>query len=321
MGTRTDSLPQQESAAIGVDIGGTKIACVLMNAQGEVLDSHRLPTSPQEGVDATLDRIAQGINHLLARTQRPVTGIGIGCPGHVDPVQGVVRNAVNLGWHEVHLRDDVRARLTTDLPVWIRKDADAAALGEKYYGAARGCADFVYLAVGTGLGGSAVVNNALVTGANAYAMEVGHVALNPAGRRCGCGLAGCPEIYVSGVGLLAGVQAHAAAFPDSCLQGQVTTQHILEAAEQGDALALAVLDEATDWLVTVLGYCAALFNPALFVIGGGLGHAGHRYFIDQADARLQERVLPATRAVLRVVESQVQHSAVGAASLVRYAHE
>jgi predicted NBD/HSP70 family sugar kinase len=130
-------------------------------------------------------------------------------------------------------------------------------------------------------------------------------------------------MYVSGIGLLAGVREHAAQFPDSPLShdSEPSTSDILEAAAHDDALAWTVLNESTDWFVTVLGYCAALFNPSLFVIGGGLGHAARQFFVEQAAERLQQRVLPATRASLRVVESKVQHSAIGAACLVWYAQE
>jgi glucokinase len=311
-----------EFMSIGVDIGGTKMAFVLMDANGNVLAEHRLPTQPENGSEAVLDHLAQGITHLFSLTDHPVQGIGIGCPGHVDPEQGIVRNAVNLGWAEVDLRGGVQKRLAGDLPIWIQKDANAAALGEKYYGAARSCTDFVYLAIGTGLGGAAVVSDTLVIGANAYAMEVGHFSLRPGGRLCGCGMMGCPEMYVSGVGLLAGVAEHAPHHPDSPLKhSNPTTAHILKAAAQGDALALKVLDEAVEWLVHVIVICAGLFNPALFVIGGGLGHAARDRFIDQAGEQLNRRLLPASREGLRLVESQVQHSAIGAASLVWYAQE
>lgn len=144
-----------DELAIGVDIGGTKIAFALVNREGRVLATHRLPTLPAEGVEAVVDRVAQGIHHLLEQTEQPVGGVGIGCPGHLNPISGVIHNATNLAWSEVPLKAGVQARLKQDLPVWVLKDANASALGEMYFGAARGCNDFVYIALGTGLGGGA----------------------------------------------------------------------------------------------------------------------------------------------------------------------
>lgn len=152
-----------ENLAIGVDIGGTKIALALVDRSGAVLAERRLPMRPDDAT-TTLDEIAGAIEALRAGAPGLLAGIGIGCPGHVDPVQGIVHYAVNLGWTGVALRDGIRQRLADDLPVWVHKDTNAAALGELYFGAARGARDFIYLAIGTGLGGAAVVNGALATG-------------------------------------------------------------------------------------------------------------------------------------------------------------
>ena len=312
-----------EQTAVGVDIGGTKIALALINEAGEVRASERLPTQTSEHPEATMDRIAEAIHALAAQSASWPAGIGIGSPGHVDPVSGIVRDAVNMGWKEVHLRAGIAERLPEQTPVFLHKDANASALGEQFYGAAQGYKDFIYLGVGTGLGGGAVVDNQLVVGGDAYAMEVGHVGLVPDGRLCACGLRGCPEMYVSGVGLLAGIKEHAARHPQSTLaqSDDVTTEMILAAANQGDVLARRVMDEALGWFVTVLAYCAVLFNPSLFVIGGGLGHAAREIYIDAAARELPNRVLPATRRNLRLVQSQVSESAIGAACLVWHAQK
>ncbi|NLX11132.1 MAG: ROK family protein [Chloroflexi bacterium] len=311
-----------EPLAVGVDVGGTKIAFALVSAAGEALITHRVPTQPEDGPVAVLERIAAGIAHLLEQTDQPVAGVGLGCPGHIDPASGMARNVVNLGWREVPLRDGVRVRLTADLPVYLDNDANASALGEYYFGAARGCRDFVYLAVGTGLGGAAVVDGSVVHGANANAMEVGHMPLDSNGRLCGCGLRGCVERYVSGVGLLAGLEEHRPAFPYSPLAqlAEPSTAAILEAAQGGDPLARTILSEAGQWLGRAMAVCASLFNPALFVIGGGLGHAAADYLVRPAEQMLYARILPASAEQLRVVRSQITISAVGAACLVWQNH-
>jgi glucokinase len=311
-----------EQTAVGVDIGGTKIALALVTEAGNVLASERLPTRTDESPAQTMERIAEAIHALAKHVDIWPAGVGIGSPGHVDPITGIVRGAVNMGWDEVHLRAGIQERLPTQTPVFLQKDANASALAEKFYGAGQGCKDFIYLGVGTGLGGGAVVDDQLVVGGSAYAMEVGHLALVPNGRLCACGLHGCPEMYLAGVGLLAGIKEHAAQFPETSLASAVvTTEMLLDAASKGDALARLVMDEALHWFVMVLSYCAVLFNPSLFIVGGGLGHAASDIYIDAAGRELPKRVPPATRQNLRIVQSQISDSAVGAACLVWHAQK
>ncbi len=307
-----------EQLAIGVDIGGTKLAFALINRQGESLATYQLPTQVADGTAAVLDRIAQGIQVLLDQAQTPVAGIGMGVPGHTNPVDGIVHHAVNLAWKDVPLRDEVARRLSNGLPIWIQKDGNALALGEMMYGAARGCRDFVYAAVGTGLGGGAIANGQLIIGANFNPTEIGHLSLNPDGRQCACGNRGCPEMYVSGIGILAGVQEHRARYPQSVLArlDHPSTTDVIQAARIGDPLAVTVFEDAARWLGAILAMCAGVLNPALFVIGGGLGHAASDLLLDGAMRELQRRTLPATYNRLQIVQSQIASSAVGAACLV-----
>lgn len=308
-----------DGLAIGVDIGGTKIAFALVNRQGEVLAEHRLPTLPTEGAEAVFDRVAQGVHQLLAQTDQPIAGVGIGCPGHLDPHSGVIRTATHLDWHDVPLKAGVAARLKQDLPIWVLKDGNASALGELYFGAARGCSDFVYIALGTGLGGGAVVGGNLVQGGDFAAMEIGHLPFTRTGRLCACGMYGCPEMYVSGTGILAGAREHLPEYPDSILAGlgdRLTNAAILDAAAAGDKLALAVMDEAGWWLCSVMICLAGILNPSLFIIGGGMGHAAARYIVPAALKAMRERTTLGIYQNLSVVESQVTSSAVGAACQV-----
>jgi glucokinase len=304
--------------AIGVDIGGTKIAFALVDEQGCILAEHRLPTLPDEGPDAVIGRVAQGVRHLLAQADGEVAGVGIGSPGQIDPQAGVVHSATNLFWRDVPLLDGVRTRLDTAVPLWLEKDTNAGALGERYFGAARGCSDFVYIALGTGLGGGAVIAGDLLHGSDRLAMEIGHMPFNPSGRLCRCGMRGCPEMYASGNGLLAGVRERLPAYPSSTLANgrELDSVAILEGARAGDALALLVVNEATEWLVNVMVACMSILNPALFVVGGGLGRAGQEWFVHGAQQQQQQRLVPHVHPEVEVVASQVANSAVGAACLV-----
>lgn len=304
--------------AIGVDLGGTKIRFALADATGKLIASHQLPTLAAEGADAVIDRIAEGIRLLLSGYEADVVGIGICSPGQVDSEMGVVEFAVNLGWKQVDLRGALYERLPQPLPVFLHKDANAQALGELVYGAARGVRDFVYLAVGTGLGGAAVVGGKVITGATFNPTEIGHLSLDPNGRLCVCGLRGCPEIYISGVGFRAAVAEYRDQYPDSPLAALDSPEasDVLRYAETSDPLAERILREGGEWLGAAIACCAGILNPAMLVLGGGLGLAAADRLLPDAQRELKRRVLPATYSQLRWAKSQLTNSALGPASLV-----
>ncbi len=304
--------------AIGVDIGGTKIASALADEQGNVVETHQALTGVADGPEAVLDRIAQGIQWLLNKAPQPVVGIGLGSPGHVNPVTGTVRGAVNLAWTDVPLCEAIRKRLPVDLPLWLQKDTNAAVLGELYYGAARGYKDVVLIAIGTGLGVGVVVDGRVLLGANFYATDIGHLTLDPMGRQCACGLRGCIEMYVSGKGLLAGVREHRANYPQSLLaqSDAPPTTAIVQAARDGDPLARTVIEEAAVWLGKLFILCGVTLNPALFVVGGGLGLAAADLLLEHATREFLANVQPPIYENVKIVQSQITVSAVGAACLV-----
>lgn len=309
---------KDQPLAIGVDMGGTKIAFALADAEGKLLATHQLPTLASEGADAVIDRIAEGVELLMAGYDGNVVGIGVCSPGQIDPDTGIVHYATNLGWENVDLRGGLYERLPHPLPVFVQKDANAQALGEMIYGAARGVRDFMYVAVGTGLGGGAVTGGRVVTGASFNPTEIGHLSLDPDGRQCACGLRGCPEIYVSGVGFRAAVQDYRAQYPDSPLAAldNADASDVLREAAQGDPLAQRILDEGGQWLGAIVACCAGILNPAMVVLGGGLGLAAADSLLPAAERELRRRVLPATYERLRWAKSQVTNSALGPASLV-----
>jgi|GEM_PF-224592 len=320
------------SLAIGVDVGATKIASALVAADGRVLAQRQEPTDAQEGASRVLDRIASQIEALICAASSPrgqsqpttdLLGAGIGTPGQVNPQSGVVRNAVNLGWERVDLVAEIRKRMSSALPVWIQKDANASALGEYYFGAARNCDDFVYLGIGSGLGAGVLSGGRLVTGSNWNAAELGHLSLDPHGLLCNCGARGCAETVISGPGLLAVVQRRL--LDGECATGltaeDVDPHQVVAAAHAGDALALASLAELGRSLGRIMAACTAVLNPALFVLGGGLGLAAYEWLAPAALEELQRRVLVTSYRSVRIAASKLKSSAVGAAGLVWYYKE
>jgi glucokinase len=311
--------------AIGVDLGATKIAAALVARTGEVLAEARTTTTAAAGVAGVVARIEATIAELAGQAPGPVAGIGIGTPGYVDPVAGVVRNAVNLGWSEVDLAGQVQsalARLLPDRappPVWVDNDANVQALGECVFGAARGLDNMVYVGIGSGLGSGVVVQGRLVSGASHTAAEMGHLSLDPAGRRCACGLRGCVETVVSGPGLVATVRELLTAPRAATTLANtpdLTAEAVVAAARGGDALAAAAIAETARWLGIVFAAFVAILNPAAIVVGGGLGHSAFDLLVPGARTEMMRRVPKDGYSLLQIVPSHVHSSAVGASSLV-----
>lgn len=305
-----------EPLAIGVDVGGTKIEAVLANRQGHVLAERRTFTLASEGADAVVSRIAGVARSLHEDAPGPVAGVGIGIPGYIDPAPGIVRNAVNLGWQELDLVARLRRQL--DLPIWVGNDANVLALGEYVFGAARGCSNFVYISIGSGMGGGIVLGGRLLIGSAFAAAELGHMSLDPEGRLCACGQRGCVEAVVSGPGILATARERLARGEASSLHdsAELTSHAVLQAAQEGDRLALAAFDETAVWLGAVFAIYVAVVNPQRIVIGGGMGLAAFDLLVPGALAELKRRVTPQISAQLQAVRSQVATGAVGASSLV-----
>jgi glucokinase len=303
--------------AVGVDVGGTKIAFALIDREGKVHAQHRLPTLPAEGVQAVLGRILEGVNALRAQAPGEVVGVGVGCPGHID--NGIVRTAVNLGWVDVALQEAL-ANLFP-IPVYVGNDAASVAIGEMWCGAARGHRHFIYAALGTGLGGSAIVNGQIVTGMRGFAMEIGHLPLMPNGQRvCNCGKIGCVETYVSGLGLLAGLREHHAQYPNTILKEDATTADILTAARARDPLGVALIQDVKDKLCFTLAWGAGMYNPTLIVVGGGLAQAASDLLpLAEITAGIRALVMSPVYEGLQVVPAQITASATGAGCLV-WAH-
>jgi glucokinase len=314
-----------EQFAIGIDIGATKIASVLLSEKGDVIQSSQTLTLPHEGRQAVLDRVSDQILELARQSRGSIAGVGIGSPGKVDSDHGVVYNAVNLGWTEVNLTEEVASRidrLANAVPIWIQKDANLSALGEYYFGACQSCSDFVYLGIGSGLGAGIISNGHLITGGDWYAADVGHLSIDPNGPLCACGGHGCAETTASGPGL---VRVTRQLLTDASASGklangkELTPADILAAADEKDPLALEALAQVGRVLGMIMSACTAILNPSRYVVGGGLGLAGFDFIVPAARGELMRRTIPESRALLDIIPSRVESPAIGSACLVWYA--
>src|SRR5690606_18996008 len=267
--------------AIGVDIGGTKIAAGVVDEKGEILAQTRRDTEPDDV--ASIDRaIADVYAELTA--EHEVGAMGLAAAGFVSPDRTSVLFAPNIAWREYPLVRNVRALIgDTSVPIVVENDANAAGWAEFQFGVGRDATDMLMLTVGTGLGGAVVVDRELVRGKWGVAAEVGHMRVVPGGHYCGCGHEGCWEQYASGTALVRDARQAATATPDRArrlveLAGgdpdQIAGPQITQAARDGDELSIELLATLGRWVGEGSASVAALLDPELIVLGGGVCAAG-----------------------------------------------
>jgi glucokinase len=308
---------------IGVDVGGTTVAAGVVDEQGSVLETAQRDT-PSDDPKRTEDVIADLIRELAA--SHDVEAVGVGAAGFVDAQRSTVLFAPNLAWRDEPLRAAIEGRCR--LPVVIENDANAAAWAEARFGAGRGEDHAVILTIGTGIGGGIVLGGRLLRGRFGVAAEIGHINIVPDGRRCGCGLEGCWEQYASGRALVQEAQELAKASPAMArdllrLAGDepeaITGPMVTKAAQEGDVAALRSFDVVGTWLGRGLAQLAAVLDPGLFVLGGGVSAAGEVLRRPAWQALLQYLTARGHRphAELRVAKLGPEAGIVGAADLAR----
>src|SRR3954468_19768847 len=326
------------SLAIGVDVGGTKIAAGLVDEDGRVTATTRRDT-PSTDPDKIEEAITDVVRDLA--DDRDVEAVGLAAAWLVDGARSTVLFAPNLAWRREPLREKVEKRC--GLPVVVENDANAAAWGEARFGAGRGEPFVVMLTVGTGLGGGIVVDGHMYRGRNGIAAEFGHMTVEEGGRRCGCGRAvgggggarrcgcgsrGCWERYASGTALVREAEELATVSPATSARllelagGQpehITGRDITRAAQEGDEAALECFAVIGMWLGHGMAALAAAFDPGMFVLGGGVAEAGEVLRAPTARALEARLTAPSYRPWPRVTMAELGSSAgiVGAADLAR----
>ncbi|KRV50098.1 glucokinase [Wenjunlia vitaminophila] len=263
---------------IGVDIGGTKIAAGVVDEEGLILETVKVPTpTTPEGV---VDAISDAVRAVCASGQ-DIEAVGVGAAGYVDDKRATVLFAPNIDWRREALKDKVEQRV--GLPVVVENDANAAAWGEYRFGAGKGHDDVVCITLGTGLGGGIIIGGRLHRGRFGVAGEIGHIRVVPDGLLCGCGSQGCWEQYASGRALVRYARQRAAATPESAevllslgdgTSEGIEGQHVTRAVELGDPVAIDSFRELARWAGAGLADLASLFDPSAFIVGGGVSDAG-----------------------------------------------
>jgi glucokinase len=253
-----------------VDIGGTKIAVGIVDEAGQVLARAECPTAPERGLADGLTRITALLRETAARAGGILRGIGVGCTGPVNPLAGTIGDVEFLpGWEGADLVGELARAFGVSAA--IENDADAAALGEAAWGAGQGAVRFIYVTVGTGIGGGLVFDGQLYRGVDGAHPEIGHHIVDPSGPACFCGGHGCWESMASGPAMAHWVKEQDAA------SRLTDARSICAAAEQGDPLAQAAVAREGRYLGLGLANLVTLFTPDVIAVGGGVMRSLHLF--------------------------------------------
>src|ERR671912_811498 len=305
--------------AIGVDVGGTKIAAAVVSPEGKILNEVRYPTQavPPNRLVGT---IAQAVTEVKDGFE--VGGVCLAVPGLILAAENKVVLAPNL--HEIEdIRLDEEMGDRTGLRITVENDANAAAWGEFRYGAGADVDHQGFITLGTGVGGGVITHGVLLRGAQGAGGEMGHVTIDPKGPPCGCGNYGCLEALASGTAIRRLAREIANERPDSALgrlaiERQVLGEDVTRLAQEGDEAAISVLEETGRWLGIGLAGFVNIFNPEVIAVGGGASRAGE-FILGPARKEVQLRARSPSRDLVEIKEATLgpESGVLGAAALAR----
>lgn len=261
----------------GVDIGGTTVKIGLFSVRGDILDKWEIPTLTANGGSRILPDVADSVMEAVKRhdlKKDQIRGIGVGVPAAVDK-NGFVPKTTNLGWIDKPVKKELEER--TGLPVRVGNDANMAALGEMWKGGGQGSENLVMVTLGTGVGGGIIVDGHILSGANGASGEIGHVCVDhEETETCGCGKKGCIEQYASATGIVRLARRY---LNENSVQTvldpqNLTAKDVWDAVKSGDGAAKQIAETFGRYLGRALADVAAVTDPEVFVIGGGVSKAG-----------------------------------------------
>ncbi|AJY73461.1 ROK family protein [Paenibacillus beijingensis] len=276
---------------LGIDLGGTKMLAALVDPEGRVIDHMQAATLADQGSERVISRLIALAEALIDKhsdeggSKLRICGIGIAVAGILDPQEGTVLLATNLGWRDVPVGRMLEQRFSC--PVQVLNDANAAALGEWMAGAGAGTKNMVFVTVSTGIGGGIISEGKLLLGASNSAAELGHISIDRNGPLCACGNRGCVEVYASGTWIAGRVQddiARGSRLPEAVVAAaggdpdRISAKHVTAAAQDGNEYAKQKLADAGAALGAGLVTFIHLLNPEMIVLGGGVSESGPLLF-------------------------------------------
>ncbi|MBT5747895.1 MAG: ROK family protein [Candidatus Marinimicrobia bacterium] len=310
-----------KKVVLGIDIGGTNTVFAWVDKSGNILSPQEISTQGTEPAQKLVDRLGEKVDQFLKNNSDCLLiGIGVGAP-NANHFSGIIQNPPNLDWGEVDIVSILSQKYFCD--VKLTNDANAAALGEKYYGLAKEMDDFIMITLGTGLGSGIYSNGRILYGDNSMAGELGHLSIDPNGRLCTCGLKGCLEMYVSAKGIKETIKEMLDKNPDdgflnSLNMDNLDGKKIDAAVDRGNVSALNIYKEVSNKLGFGLAQAAILFSPNAFIFYGGYSQAGDRLLFPTRVA-LESYLMDNLKGKIQLLQSglPVGHAGIlGAASLI-----
>lgn len=285
--------------SIGIDLGGTKILIGLVEKEsGKVVSHIKKKTKKEKGPENIVRKMVEGVEELLEESGKSFTeisSIGIGSAGQIDRKNGIIIGAPNLDCYNLNLKEILQNKF--NIPVFVGNDVEVETIGEQKFGAGKGCADFVCVFVGTGIGSAIVKNGHIIYGATGTAGELGHIIVDLNGRPCACGAHGCLEAYASRSAIETRIEGALKKGRKSCIseyleEGKaITSSMIRKSIEREDELVTQCVSEASEYLSGGLASVINLINPELIILGGGLIEAVD-YFYKQTIKKAKSKSLP-----------------------------
>jgi len=304
---------RDDTRVIGIDIGGSNVRTAVANAQGQVLARDQGITPAREGSEAIVRSILDSIGRVLTQadmTTSDVGAVGLACAGLSNPETGILYTSPNIsGLKDVPLADFIEKEIGKK--VFLMNDANAAAVGELHFGAARGARNFVYITLSTGIGAGVVIDGKIYAGSTGLASEPGHMIISDEGPDCYCGSRGCWEPLASGIAM--------ADYAKQCIEEgrktsivdyvggdaeRVTAEVVHQAAQADDVLAKEVIARTAYYVGVGLANLINIFNPELIVIGGGLSNIGD-ILLEPAYEEARRRAFPQMSAVVRFARAEL----------------
>ncbi|MBO7640747.1 MAG: ROK family protein [Bacteroidales bacterium] len=303
-----------QELVIGIDIGGQTTKCGVVDARGTVLAQTVIRSDTHTAVEPYVAELAEALNHIIAeaKAEGNIRGIGVGAPNG-NYYTGNIENAVNLTWGGTRVIEFAKllTKAMKGIPVSLTNDANAAAMGEMTYGAARGMKNFIMITLGTGVGSGIVIDGKMVYGHDGFAGELGHTcAVRHNGRVCNCGKTGCLETYCSAIGMARTAREWLEMSDEPSLLrslDKITSKDIYDAAKEGDKMALKLFDFTGRMLGEKLADFIEFSAPEAIVLFGGLARS-KEFLTEPIVKAMNENVLPLWRGKVKLVYSQLKES-------------
>ena len=299
--------------AVGIDIGGTNTVFGIVDARGTIIDVDSIKTQAYAKVEDYADAVCAGLLPLIEKNggKGKIKGIGIGAPNG-NYYTGTIEFAPNLPWKGVIIPLAEMFEKRLGIPTALTNDANAAAVGEMTYGAARGMKNFIVITLGTGVGSGIVINGQVVYGHDGFAGELGHVIIRRDGRLCGCGRKGCLETYCSATGVARTAREFLAARTDNSLlrnipAEEIASKDVFDAAVRGDKLAQEIFRFTGNILGEALADAIAFSSPEAIILFGGLAKAGD-YIMKPIYESMEAKILTIFKGKTKLLVSELKDS-------------